>query len=256
MSEFRTRVIAGIIGLLILIGVIYINGILINLAVMLLTLIGLLELRRAFKTRNITLNKYVLIIVPIINFIELYFRGNNFYTIYGILFFSLIDLLFNRRDIIEVGALAISQLYLILGFSALVLIKEPVIVGLVFVIAFSTDTFAYLVGISLGKHKLIPDVSPNKSVEGAIGGIVASAIITFLYLSFFKLGKPIFDILLGVSGSIIAQSGDLVASRIKRDLGIKDFGDLIPGHGGVLDRFDSVVLVGPIIYLLYYNLYF
>lgn len=256
MSEFRTRVIAGVIGILILIGIIYINGILINLTAMVLTMIGLLELRRAFKAKDIILNKYILIIIPIINFIELYFRESNFYTIYGILFFSLIDLLFNRKNIIDVGALLFSQLYLVLGFSALVLINEPVIIGLVFIISFSTDTFAYLVGVTLGKHKLIPDVSPNKSIEGSVGGIVASAIITLLYLSCFKLGKPLFDILLGVSGSIIAQCGDLVASRIKRDLGIKDFGNLIPGHGGILDRFDSVVLVGPIIYLLYFNLYY
>lgn len=256
MSEFGVRVIAGIIGALALIGIIYIGGILINIFVFLLTLIGLFELRRAFKIKGITLNKYFLILIPVINFFELYFRGDNFYTIYAILAVGLIDLLFFRKNLIDVAAMVFSLLYLVLGFSALVLIREPIIIGLVFIIAFSTDTFAYLVGITMGKTKLIPDVSPNKSIEGALGGVIASAIITYLYLSYFELGKMVFDFLLGISGAAIAQIGDLVASRIKRDIGIKDYGNLIPGHGGILDRFDSVILVGPVIYLLYYNLYF
>lgn len=136
------------------------------------------------------------------------------------------------------------------------MIQNSAFIGLIFIIAFSTDSFAYLVGISLGKHKLIPDVSPKKSIEGAIGGIVATVIITTLYLSYFGIGILPIDLILGFTGSIIAQCGDLVASRIKRDTGIKDFGHLIPGHGGIIDRFDSVILVAPVVLNLYFYFYF
>jgi phosphatidate cytidylyltransferase len=110
-----------------------------------------------------------------------------------------------------------------------------------------TDTFAYFSGYLFGKHKLIPNVSPKKTIEGSIGGILGSTICCLIFGYIFKLDMALM-IVMGIIGSIIAQIGDLFASSIKRYVGIKDYGNLIPGHGGVLDRFDSVILVAPFVY--------
>ena len=217
MSEFWIRVIVAIFGIIILSAVLYIGGIIINIAVFFLILIGLFELRKAFLKLDIKLKSEYLFLISIFNFLEVYFFNSIIFTVYFIMVLSLFDLLFLRNNIMNVSILTFSLFYVILGFSSIALIQNSAFIGLIFIIAFSTDSFAYLVGISLGKHKLIPDVSPKKSIEGAIGGIVATVIITTLYLSYFGIGILPIDLILGFTGSIIAQCGDLVASRIKRD---------------------------------------
>ena len=118
--------------------------------------------------------------------------------------------------------------------------------------AWGSDTGAYLVGRKIGKHKLAPALSPHKSIEGSIGGMLSAAILCGLYC--WLSGKldlkliPAFC-LIGAIGSIFGQLGDLAASSIKRYTGIKDYGNIMPGHGGVLDRFDSVLFTLPIIYI-------
>lgn len=118
--------------------------------------------------------------------------------------------------------------------------------------AYLTDTGAYFVGVFLGKHKLIEKVSPNKTIEGAVGGIVA-AVISFLIYGAVMNGAG-YDVnflnllILSVLCAVVAQLGDLSASAMKRSFNIKDFGNLIPGHGGVLDRVDSLMFVAPVIY--------
>ena len=120
-------------------------------------------------------------------------------------------------------------------------------VWLIFIIAFATDTCAYFVGYAFGKHKLIPKVSPKKTIEGSIGGILGSTLICLAFGYYFNIDLKVI-VILGFLGSIVAQVGDLFASSIKRYVGIKDYGKLIPGHGGILDRFDSVILVAPFVY--------
>ena len=124
-----------------------------------------------------------------------------------------------------------------------------------FAIAFASDAGAYFVGVFFGKHKLAPLISPNKTVEGFIGGILTSVLATVIYglvLQFaFELSVNYwYAVVFGVIGSLAGTFGDLCFSAIKRQTGIKDFGNLIPGHGGVLDRFDSVIMVGPLVELL------
>ena len=116
-----------------------------------------------------------------------------------------------------------------------------------YLVAFLTDTFAYFTGYLFGKHKLIPKVSPKKTVEGSIGGIIGSTVGCIIFGYLFNLDMTAM-VIIGSIGSIVAQFGDLFASSIKRYVGIKDYGKLIPGHGGVLDRFDSVILVAPFVY--------
>mgnify|MGYP002603374946 CR=1 FL=1 len=128
-------------------------------------------------------------------------------------------------------------------------------VWLVFVCSWGCDTCAYCVGMLIGKHKMAPILSPKKSVEGGIGGIVGAALIGILYaLAVNYWGNAGEDVLryaiIGAAGGAISQIGDLAASAIKRYHNIKDYGKLIPGHGGILDRFDSVIFTAPIIYYL------
>ena len=121
-----------------------------------------------------------------------------------------------------------------------------------------TDIFAYFCGLAFGKHKLIPDVSPKKTVEGSIGGIIFCAIG---YIVYGIIVSRVFDVemnifALGIFGliiSVVAQIGDLSASLIKREFGVKDYGSLFPGHGGVLDRFDSVIAVSCVLMILVYS---
>ena len=120
-------------------------------------------------------------------------------------------------------------------------------VWLIFIIAFATDTCAYFAGYAFGKHKLIPKVSPKKTIEGSIGGILGSTLICLAFGYYFNIDLKVI-VILGFLGSIVAQVGDLFASSVKRYVGIKDYGKLIPGHGGILDRFDSVILVAPFVY--------
>lgn len=129
------------------------------------------------------------------------------------------------------------------------------IVWLIFLCSWGCDTCAYLVGVMFGKHKMAPVLSPKKSIEGGIGGVVGAALLGFAYACVFqdKIAleniKIIFPVVCGIGG-IISQIGDLTASGIKRNHDIKDYGRLIPGHGGILDRFDSVIITAPIIFYL------
>ena len=125
-------------------------------------------------------------------------------------------------------------------------------IWLIYIISWGTDTFAYLVGVLFGKHKLCPNISPKKTIEGAIGGILGSVILLNIFNIYIFKYNPIFINLVAIFSSIIAQIGDLFASKIKREANIKDFGNLISGHGGVLDRFDSIVFLTPVIYVIFY----
>jgi len=130
------------------------------------------------------------------------------------------------------------------------------LVWLVFLCSWGCDTCAYCVGVTMGKHKMAPVLSPKKSVEGGIGGVVGAAILGAFYataINRFAAGTDAsvlqYALICGVGG-IISQIGDLAASAIKRNHDIKDYGKLIPGHGGILDRFDSVIITAPIIFYL------
>lgn len=130
------------------------------------------------------------------------------------------------------------------------------LVWLIFISSWICDTCAYLVGMLIGKHKMAPKLSPKKSIEGAIGGVAGAFGVGVLYgyvLAHFRFLELENILLIGVIagiGGIISQIGDLAASAIKRNFSIKDYGKLIPGHGGIMDRFDSVMFTAPMVYYL------
>ena len=128
------------------------------------------------------------------------------------------------------------------------------LIWLIFIASWGTDVFAYTFGILFGKHKMTPVLSPKKSVEGAIGGVLGATALGALYAAVF--GKYFTEVtnpyvacmVLCAAAGLISMSGDLLASAFKREHGIKDYSNVIPGHGGILDRFDSVIFVAPIIF--------
>ena len=123
------------------------------------------------------------------------------------------------------------------------------LVWLIFLCSWGCDTCAYCVGMLIGRHKMAPILSPKKSVEGGVGGVAGAALLGAIYAAATG-GKIAEYALISAVGALISMVGDLAASAIKRNQGIKDYGKLIPGHGGILDRFDSVIFTAPAIYFL------
>ena len=162
-----------------------------------------------------------------------------------------------KVDIRDASSGYVLWVYSFVGFMALIYMHDMIAGGryfylLAFLGAWITDIFAYFTGVLLGKHKLIPDVSPKKTVEGAVGGVVFCALsfvgFALLYNSLWVVegaGKlsVVLMAVIGVLVSLVSQIGDLSLSLLKRKYGIKDFGKVFPGHGGVMDRFDSVLAV-------------
>lgn len=173
--------------------------------------------------------------------------------------FAVIVFRFGKVNMGSIALVGMTSFYIIGAFSSIVLLRDMTdstglfnvgkyIYLIPFIFGWVTDTFAYFAGRLFGKHKLIPTVSPKKTVEGAIGGILFCAIATWLYG--FIVGqcfdvKPNYAALIvtGLVVSVVSMIGDLVMSAIKREYGIKDYGKLLPGHGGILDRFDSSIAV-------------
>ena len=164
----------------------------------------------------------------------------------------------NYKDVFANG---LGTLFITLFMSTLIMIrKEYNIFGtlIVFVCAWTSDTGAYFFGRFLGKHKLMPHVSPKKTIEGAIGGVIVSSLCCALYLFIVNHINMISAdnagyigiMFLGAVAAVFSQLGDLIASAIKRDCQVKDFGNILPGHGGALDRFDSVLFLSPFVYFL------
>jgi phosphatidate cytidylyltransferase len=159
----------------------------------------------------------------------------------------------NRFHFDEAAFAVLSALYVGVGFYYMIATREAGLVYLFYVlfVIWGTDTGAYFVGKSLGKRKLWPDISPNKTVGGSVGGILVALAIALLFAAFTELDMPtwkllIVTVLLSVSG----QMGDLVQSAFKRHYGVKDSGRILPGHGGILDRCDSWLFVLPLIHIL------
>ena len=142
-------------------------------------------------------------------------------------------------------------IYVIFLIYHMVMIDETshgILVWMVAITSFCTDIAAYFVGMFFGKRKLAPVLSPKKTIEGALGGIAGAVIAGIIFALIVKVEIFPHIILMAIIGSIMGQMGDLTASFFKRKMGIKDYGNLIPGHGGILDRFDSIMFTAPAIY--------
>lgn len=167
---------------------------------------------------------------------------------------------FPRYNAVQVMTGFFCAFYPAVLFSFVYLTRELTygiyLVWLIFISSWICDTCAYVTGMAFGKHKLAPVLSPKKSIEGAVGGVLGSALVGALFSWLFlvpvtqDVSAVWLTAVISAAGAVISQVGDLAASAIKRNHEIKDYGKLIPGHGGIMDRFDSVLFTAPIIYYL------
>ena len=254
----KTRILTALISLPLLLAVlIFPYPWLLTLVVTVLTLVGLWEMSHCLdlyeKTPLTVLSALMGLSFPLLAWLkpELIWGLIIFYTI-KILCLSVVYHKTLPLDVIAKSYL--STLYVAGLFSTIITVRMApegrLLLWLIFIAAFATDTFAYFTGCFLGKHKLCPEVSPKKTVEGAIGGVLGCVLCFGIYA--LVVSKSVVVNLpslltLAVVVSVASQFGDLSASIIKRQFGIKDYGRLFPGHGGVLDRFDSVLFTAPTI---------
>lgn len=257
--RFRSSVILSIITILMLVlGGNYLFG-----AVAIISIIGLRELYRTVDTHKSILG-FVGYFAGISYYALLYFQVKNFATIVSVLFLLLLLLCyvvtFPKYKTEQVLLTFFGLFYVVMMLSYIyqvrILENGAILVWLIFICSWGSDTCAYCVGMAIGKKKIFPKLSPKKSLEGCIGGILGSALLGFIYGTILKEHVTIVShpqiafTLIGAAGSVISQIGDLAASAIKRNYDIKDYGKLIPGHGGILDRFDSIIVTAPIVYYL------
>lgn len=242
--------------------IIHLGGVPMYIASLLLMLQGLKEYRNALENKNNTINVNILYVLAIVLFgfnMVSKVLGAKSFILFGIFSFVvvLVDLAgLKKRNISLKSRLFfwIGVFYIIVGFETIIWIRNVVPNGelftwMIFIITVVSDSMAYFTGKFFGKHKLIPSVSPNKTVEGSVGAVVFTIIACLLYGNIINLGT-IELIAIGFLGSIVSQCGDLIASKLKRYTGIKDFSNLIPQHGGILDRLDSALLVSQFIFVI------
>ena len=268
-----TRCISGIILVLIALITITAGGGVLAAILLLTSIVGFFELSKALgvheKTKKINGLEIPAILFIVAYYFGIYFLQNDFYTVMliigGFMAFMFVYVIrFPRFHANQVVAVFFSVMYAPIMLSFIYQTRElnqgVYIVWLIFISSWVCDTCAYFVGMAFGKtignHKAFPVLSPKKSIEGCIGGIAGAAGIGALYgyfLSAYVFDEPkliwTFALICGI-GSIFSQMGDLAASAIKRNHEIKDYGKLIPGHGGIMDRFDSVIVTAPMIYFL------
>lgn len=246
------RIVSGLIGAAFLILIVLKGGLLLNISVLIISLIGLYEYNMTVKKNNtkpISIINYIFAISLFIVTIE---ENNSSMIQLTIMIYILtsMSLLVFRDDLTykDIGVTVLGGLYIPFSLIHITLLNNSKFIWLIFIIAFGTDTFAYFTGMFFGKRKLCPNLSPKKTVEGSIGGVIGSVILTLIFATFANIDNLLIVIMLGIITSIIAQIGDLAASRIKRLSNIKDYGNIMPGHGGVLDRFDSILFTAPVVY--------
>lgn len=263
---FRTRLLSGIALVAILLATGILGGNILWGFCFLISIIGLYEFYKVFKIeKSIGVIGYVLAIIYYLAllFYEGSVNGALFMAVMLMMAAGVYVLQYPKFNTEQVFASILGLLYLpmMLSYVYQIRISEDGLYSLwlIFICSWGCDTCAYCVGMLFGKHKLAPILSPKKSIEGAVGGVVGAAILGAIYgavvnnLMVMENAQLYFAIICAV-GAVISQFGDLIASGIKRQHGIKDYGKLIPGHGGVLDRFDSVIFTAPLIYALLFAL--
>ncbi|WP_027108506.1 phosphatidate cytidylyltransferase [Lacticigenium naphthae] len=172
----------------------------------------------------------------------------NIDIIFGVILVLLIATVFSKNEynFDDAAVSVLGMIYIGVGFLSFVEVRSIDIhlLMLILLVVWSTDSGAYLIGSKFGKRKLAPTISPNKSIEGSIGGTASALIVALLYTSFYSFNtSPVIMLLFMGLLSIAGQLGDLIESALKRHFNVKDSGKLLPGHGGMLDRFDSLIFV-------------
>lgn len=265
---FRTRLVSGIVLLLLALILVIAGGPILALSTCAVSIIGMYELYRVFGLeKSLPANLSYLVCA--------FYYGNLYFgwlretmmiaMIYLILLLSVYVFSYPKYKAGQIMKIFFGLFYVAFCLSFIYQTRSiagrgSYLVWLIFLCSWGCDTCAYAVGVLIGKHKMAPVLSPKKSIEGAVGGVIGSALLTGIYACVLRQALSVDTrgiLLLSMTaavGALISMVGDLAASAIKRNYEIKDYGRLIPGHGGILDRFDSVIITAPIVFYLLSNL--
>ena len=259
----KTRIISGLIMVPLLL-VLYFGGIVLWAAALIIALMGVHEFCKGWNSLDVHPSKAVCYAGTALLFLS-YFVPHS----------SAVPPVYSNMMLITIWVFAVTAAGLIYGWrindrgpydaiatvTAMVYIpfftyhmvmidmtENRLFIWIVVIAAFGSDICAYFTGYFLGKHKMAPVLSPKKTIEGAVGGLAGSTLFCALFGFVFMKDLMAVCAVLGLVGGAAGMAGDLTASAFKRKMGIKDYGNLIPGHGGIMDRFDSVIFVAPVVY--------
>ena len=258
---FTTRLVSGIILVILALVLVTTGGGVLFAAVAAISLIGMFELYRVMKLEKTPLAA-VGYLAAALYYGFVWFEKEDLMMLMAAAFVMVLMAIyvftFPKYKTEEITITFFGVFYVAVMLSYLFLVRRAAdgvyLVWLVFLSSWGCDTCAYCAGMLLGKHRLAPVLSPKKSIEGAVGGVVGSALLGCIYAYFFgakmdEVSNPMVACAVACAiAAVISQIGDLAASAIKRNHNVKDYGNLIPGHGGVLDRFDSMIFTAPAIY--------
>ena len=266
---FWTRLASGIVLVIIALGALIFGGIPLTLILWTISLVALRELTKALKCaadpKKLNLLEIFGLAGVTVYYLALYFSGSHTLLLMCIVGFFMLEMFlyvvtFPKFRAEQVMAVVFAFLYAPVMLSFVYLTRACTqgiyVVWMILISSWGCDTCAYVVGMLIGKKKIFPRLSPKKSLEGCIGGVLGAALIGWLYGHLFvesafpdQTVSGMIALICGV-GAIMSMVGDLAASAIKRNNDIKDYGRLIPGHGGIMDRFDSVIVTAPMTYFL------
>lgn len=264
----KVRIITGAVLALVFVPLFVLGGIVLNIGLAIVTMAASYELFRLYNTKvqlpSYIGGLYVVFSGGLYLLIQQAFQNGSavgynwiFVAILFLLIFgSLLVVFIDAFDSSRIGEFLFSIVFPSIGFGTIYALRNLglEVIGFLFLITIATDVFAYIVGINFGKHRLAIKISPKKSIEGSIGGTFFALVFTLLYIWLLDV-QVIGNISLSIGVSIglivfisvIGQIGDLVASKLKRTMGIKDFSNIFPGHGGVMDRFDSALFAAMVL---------
>ncbi|MEN2464540.1 phosphatidate cytidylyltransferase [Ornithinibacillus sp. FSL M8-0202] len=260
----KQRILTGVIALILFIPLLIIGNEPFTIVVYLLATVGLYELLKMHKINwfsppgilAILLLWLLLFPAADVDF-SISFLNNTAQIIVVFVFVLLAYtvLLKNKFTFDDVGFVLLAVFYVGMGFFYLLQTRNGsdglAYIFFAFLLIWSTDTGAYFAGRALGKHKLWPEISPNKTIEGAVGGIILAVVVGVIFHLIYSFPYSITAIIIiSILVSVFGQIGDLVESAFKRHYDIKDSGKILPGHGGILDRFDSAIFVFPVLHLI------
>lgn len=261
----KTRIISAVVLLPLVILIMAVGGAVLYVTLCVATLIGFYEFFKAVKMEE---QAYIYLAgLHVVLTYAIYWNGDmaylyllNILLVIGML--ATYALKFPKVKLTDLAYVFYAVFYILFMMLAIAFVRDSVVYGkwmiwLIFIIAFCSDSAAYFVGVNFGKHKLVPNLSPKKTIEGAVGGLfgggigaVIFGIVMYSYGPFEAWHQVALMFAVGVAGSVVSQIGDLVGSAMKRQTGIKDFGKIIPGHGGILDRLDSILMTAAYIYVI------